>query len=225
MIQRVVRDTFPELSLRFDVYGSMATKLAIDSSDMDIAIYGIQPEARCSALQQLHTKLNECKSVTNNLLILTASVPVVKLELSFAGLAEDLKISEVKFGKIKSIKIDIVLNDQDGTQLHQTKQCAEFIKKKIIEHPFLKPLTITLKKYLTIKNMNSPFQGTMSSYGLVLLVLALLKDMARMNPPLEYFPPQMPQSLMSLGRVFTHFFSVYGDPNLFNETVIINQAL
>ncbi len=49
--------------------------------------------------------------MTNNLLILTASVPVVKLELSFAGLAEDLKISEVKFGKIKSIKIDIVLND------------------------------------------------------------------------------------------------------------------
>ncbi len=46
LIQKVVRDTFPELSLRFDVYGSMATKLAIDSSDMDIAIYGIQPEAR-----------------------------------------------------------------------------------------------------------------------------------------------------------------------------------
>lgn len=65
----------------------------------------------------------------------------------------------------------------------------------------------------------------MSSYGLVLFVLALLKDMERMNPHLEYFPPHMPQSLMSLGRVFTHFFMVYGDPNLFNETVIINQAL
>ena len=41
LICRIARDTFPELSLTFDVYGSMATKLAIDTSDMDIAIYGI----------------------------------------------------------------------------------------------------------------------------------------------------------------------------------------
>jgi len=41
LISKVGRDTFPELSLRFEVYGSMATKLAIDTSDMDIAIYGI----------------------------------------------------------------------------------------------------------------------------------------------------------------------------------------
>lgn len=46
LISKVVRDTFPELNLDFDVYGSMATKLAIDTSDMDIAIYGIQSEAR-----------------------------------------------------------------------------------------------------------------------------------------------------------------------------------
>lgn len=46
LISKVARDTFPELSLTFDIYGSMATKLAIDSSDMDIAIYGIQSEAR-----------------------------------------------------------------------------------------------------------------------------------------------------------------------------------
>ena len=59
LICKVVRDTFPELSLSFDVYGSMATKLAIDTSDMDIAIYGIQPEARAQALQVLHEKLKE----------------------------------------------------------------------------------------------------------------------------------------------------------------------
>lgn len=70
--------------------------------------------------------------------------------------------------------------------MHQTKQCAEFIKKQILEHPFLKPLTIVLKKYLTLKNLNSPFQGTMSSYGLVLLVLTLLKDMSRVIPHLEF---------------------------------------
>lgn len=50
-------------------------------------------EARSQALQQLHTKLNQYKSVTSNLLILTASVPVIKLELDFSGLGEDLKVS------------------------------------------------------------------------------------------------------------------------------------
>jgi predicted nucleotidyltransferase len=44
----------------------MATKLAIDTSDMDIAIYGIQMEARSQALEQFHRKLKECKSVTGN---------------------------------------------------------------------------------------------------------------------------------------------------------------
>ena len=105
-----MRDTFPELSLSFDVYGSMATKLAIDTSDMDIAIYGIQPEARAQALQVLHEKLKECTSVSQNTLIATASVPVIKLELNFGGLSEDLKIAPLKIGKITSIKIDIVIN-------------------------------------------------------------------------------------------------------------------
>ena len=49
--------------------------------------------------------------MTSNLLILTASVPVIKLELDFAGLGEDLKVSQLKIGHIRSIKIDLVLND------------------------------------------------------------------------------------------------------------------
>lgn len=88
----------------------MATKLAIDTSDMDIAIYGIQPEACAQALQVLHEKLKEWTSVSQNLLIATASVPVIKLELNFGGLSEDLKIAPLKIGKITSIKIDIVIN-------------------------------------------------------------------------------------------------------------------
>lgn len=101
LISKVARDCFPEMCLSFEVYGSMATKLAIDTSDMDIAIYGIPGDNRSSSLQQLHTKLQDCKSVFLNQLILTASVPVVKLEMNFERLAEDLKLGHVKVGKIK----------------------------------------------------------------------------------------------------------------------------
>ncbi len=209
----------------------MATKLAIDTSDMDIAIYGIQMEARSQALEQLHRKLKECKSVTGNQLILTASVPVIKLEMGFAGLAEDFKsfvgqsegsqMEPVKIGKIKSMKIDLVMNDSNELSNHQTKLCADFIKKQMCEHPFLKPLTLTLKKYLGHKNLNSPFQGTMSSYALVLLVLALLKDMNCVYPRFEFYAPNN----MWLGRAFTHFLSVFGDSANFNESIIVSGAL
>lgn len=30
---------------------------------------------------------------------------------------------------------------------------------------------------------------------------------------------------MCLGTAFTHFFTVYGDSNLFNDSVIINENL
>ena len=59
-----------------------------------------------------------------------------------------------------------------------TQKCAEFIKTQIAKHPFLKPLGIILKKYLALKSLNSAFQGTLSSYGLVLMILAVLKDIA-----------------------------------------------
>ena len=62
LLTKVTRDTFPELNLEFDIYGSMATKLAIDTSDMDIIIYGIQPDCRSQALTQLHENLKKCKS-------------------------------------------------------------------------------------------------------------------------------------------------------------------
>lgn len=49
----------------------------------------------------------------------------------------------------------------------------------------MKPLAIVLKKYLALKNLNSPFQGTMSSYSIVLMILTLLKDMSKTIPLLE----------------------------------------
>lgn len=81
LLTKVTRDTFPELNLTFDIYGSMATKLAIDTSDLDIIIYGIQPDYRQQALTRLHERLKNCKSAHSNQLILTASVPVIKLDM------------------------------------------------------------------------------------------------------------------------------------------------
>ena len=122
------------------------------------------------------------------------------------------------------MKIDLMFNDilktkhgsdpgsssamNDEVDSQSTQKCAEYIKQKITEHPFLKPLAIVLKKYLALKNLNSPFQGTMSSYALVLMIIALLRDMGKAWVHLERDGPQFEGNL---GRAFTHFLAVYGE--------------
>ena len=49
----------------------------------------------------------------------------------------------------------------------------------------------------------------MSSYGLVLMIIALLRDMGKAFMNLERDGPQFAGNL---GRAFTHFLAVYGDP-------------
>ena len=57
-----------------------------------------------------------------------------------------------------------------------------------MRHAFLKPLALVFKKYLALKGLNSAFQGTLSSYGLVLMLLAVLKDLSLHNSSLESAP-------------------------------------
>ena len=38
---------------------------------------------------------------------------------------------------------------------------------------------------MAVKDLNSPFQGTMSSYGLVLMIIAVLNDLSKVIENLE----------------------------------------
>lgn len=89
--------------LDFEIYGSIATKLAIDTSDMDIAVYGVVPidkinsnanvrELTVTAMDQLNTRFDAIHWIANNRVIGTASVPVIKLEVDLQKLAKTLKI-------------------------------------------------------------------------------------------------------------------------------------
>ena len=75
----------------------------------------------------------------------------------------------------------------------------------------MKPLAIILKKYLALKSLNSAFQGTLSSYGLVLMLLALLKDLALSKFNLESSPVGSLNYNVNLGKTFAHFLLVYGE--------------
>ena len=240
----------PKDRIEFKVYGSMITKLAIDTSDMDISIDGVIDEQELAAsgnprqltvnmMERIHERLNALDWVEANHLISTATIPIIKLVINLEKLdkaekahsssQEETKDSQGETEKteellIKTMKIDLMFNDilktkqndpfsssasKDEIDSQSTQKCAEYIKQQITEHPFLKPLAIILKKYLALKNLNSPFQGTMSSYGIVLMILALLKDMGKAYPNLELQKDAL--FAISLGRAFTHFLTVYGE--------------
>ena len=68
------------------MYGSMATGLAIDSSDMDVLVSGVFNQDglidRMNLIEQmkrLHKHLNKLYCLESNSIIETATVPVIKI--------------------------------------------------------------------------------------------------------------------------------------------------
>ncbi len=71
---------------------------------------------------------------------------------------------------MKHLKIDITFSDQEeeaffvagigfAQPVHMGIKCCDFIKQKLLEYPSLEPLTLILKKFLAIRDLNSPFLG------------------------------------------------------------------
>ena len=88
------------------VYGSMATGLAVDGSDVDIAIRNLKLSSKeqcLEALVKLHTSFVELPYVTECNVIKTAKVPVIKIVL-------DLDKLGIK-SQIGKIKVDITIDD------------------------------------------------------------------------------------------------------------------
>jgi hypothetical protein len=82
-IKKVVQKSFEGVpNLKSEVYGSYATNLLVDSSDMDICILGFEKLERTEAidvLQTLSNNLNLFKWCSNINYIHKAAVPVIKL--------------------------------------------------------------------------------------------------------------------------------------------------
>ena len=64
----------------------------------------------------------------------------------------------------------------------------------------MKIIALIFKKFLSLKGMNKPFSGGLSSYSLVQMILAILK----MEEQFGY------QNKMSVGMIFKHFIWEYG---------------
>lgn len=84
----------------------------------------------------------------------------------------------------KELNIDITLDEPKkaatgtGNEAHEHLglQCCKYIKRRLEEYPKIKILALVLKKFLSLKDLNKPYSGGLSSYSLVQMILALLRQ-------------------------------------------------
>ncbi|CDW83969.1 UNKNOWN [Stylonychia lemnae] len=210
------------VDVKIQMYGSMATGLAIDSSDMDVLVSGVFNQEggvidRLNLIEQmkrLHKQLNKLYCLESNSIIETATVPVIKIvrnqtlikiqiidlqkirDAQSNGHHESVAIEE----DMKHLKIDITFNDQENEQningvnfaqpLHLGIKCCHYIKQKLSEYPQLQSLSLLLKKFLALRDLNSPF-------------LAFINQ----DLPQTYDPST---DMLSPARIFTQFLIYFG---------------
>lgn len=127
-------------------------------------------------------KISDClksemanKWVQDVLLIESATVPVIKLKISLRQLMlqSGLKFPKnPKYERIydQSFSIDIT----HMTDIHNGVRCVNLVKDYIRECWYIEPLILVLKQMLKVNGLNDPYKGGLSSYGLLLMIVAFI---------------------------------------------------
>lgn len=212
----MIRSTLklPYLATKYviEYYGSYMTGLSIENSDIDIMIKVKDNKAKSKIISLLLEKFSsETKLFENSNPILTASVPVIKLQSDISKLmSEETKNKFIFYDNkddIYKAKFDISFIQTDDMNSKLPSQLIiDFIKEQIVKYPSIKSLMYILKKYFNHIKLNSTYNGGLSSFSLFLLVLAYLKSVLDEQ----------------IGAELYHFFIFYAnfDFTLFNIDVL-----
>ncbi|PWW79376.1 hypothetical protein C7212DRAFT_272997 [Tuber magnatum] len=152
-------------------FGSLVTGFAITKSDLDAVLTSPYPEDLFSTLD----KSGESNSLPHNLakefqsegfevtLLLMTRVPIMKLALK----ATD----ESSF----DLSCDIGFNNELG--VHNTRMLQTYSRCD----PRVKEMVLFVKWWAKKRRINSPYRGTLSSYGYVLMIIHFLINVV--DPP------------------------------------------
>ena len=84
---------FPGSKPVLKMFGSLMTGLALETSDMDIAVTGLRIEDRLAMIDDLHAleiQVMKWSLVKDLKAIDTASIPVIKAQLSMKAITEEM---------------------------------------------------------------------------------------------------------------------------------------
>ena len=207
------------------LYGSRATNLCLMWSDVDIVI--------CNEKRNMKTKeeINKEEIETDdvkeeiNYDFLDKLNEILNNDTSFDESIKYLNKAKVPIIKVKTTKefdnvmIDITLQTKD----HFGLKCVNLVKKLMKEYDTLEILLFPLKTMLKISGLNDPYNGGLSSYALILMIVNFL----------EYQKLKKKEtSKDKIGDLFYDFLFFYGgrmdtnhvDINNINNNMKINKT-
>lgn len=150
IVEAAIKDIIP--AGKVYLYGSYATGLSMPWSDIDMVIDipddGMSP---LDILPQIEKSLEgQDGVVADSKFIRQASIPVLKI---------------VCTEKYLDTKIDVCLHEPRHTGI----TCVTLVKDYLFKYSgMLRPLVLVLKQMLYMTQLNDPYQGGLSSYGIIL---------------------------------------------------------
>jgi len=176
-LQELARQIHP--AARLLAFGSMANGFALRYSDMDLCCL-IPPDAEGRTASQLVEELGALVRRETDFSVLSlphARIPIIKIRRA--------PTHDVPY----EIACDVGFNNE--VALENTHLLLTYAR---LDPPRLRPLVLFLKVWAKRRKLNSPFTGTLSSYGYTLLVLFFLMHVKQpaVLPNLQRWPSDTP---------------------------------
>ena len=89
------------------------------------------------------------------------------------------------------------------TEFHNGLRCVDLVKEYLLDCWFIEPLILVLKQMLKVNQLNDPYKGGLSSYGLLLMIVAFIQ-FRKLNKV------RTPQNI-NLGNILLDFLHYYGE--------------
>ena len=169
--------------IKFGHYGSYFTGLSIEGSDIDILIF-FKSKFSSNDINNFYNDIiellnkNEDKFETINP-ILTASVPIIKLQIDITSEINELKLKNLfyldKENELNKIKIDLSFTQNEQDYNH-SYEIVSYITQSLNNFNLIKSLLLVLKRYFKVMKMNKSYTGGLSSYSLYLLTYNFIKN-------------------------------------------------
>ncbi|KAL4465387.1 hypothetical protein ABPG72_009132 [Tetrahymena utriculariae] len=209
------------------IFGSCATGLSLPTSDIDLGITGFECHPRSDLiyiLNQLANILEQFKWVKSIERIFTASIPIIKMEVDpFIDFKECINQDELLlfFDPIETQNLNLLITEENqslkGIQLKVdiTVECqmqspnseilnhmgflsTDFVVRWMGYYVRLQPMTIVMKCFLHARNLNTNFKGGISSYCLLIMIIAFFRDNQNISQSDDY------------SKILTNFLKYYG---------------
>lgn len=160
-------------------------------------------EESIGLLDHLSNQLRRMKWIVRCDTYLHAKVPIIKLEVDpnigfletvdnrdQIGVLRTIKQTlELKKPLDSKIKVDITVEAKKADYSHLGCMSTEFMKGWLETIPQLNPILMTLKYLLSVQGLNRPFKGGLSSYCLMIMVTAYMKESIQ-HYKLQGVPPR-----------------------------------